>query len=163
VNPISPFGLVLPMTLENLMPGEEHGLETTGEWKVMRRWRLEPGYAIEGIHMHMTPTSQDTSSAGHTGGSNPHHSAQLRSRVDLSHGLEGRASAYFVDSLPGFSISSYTHVGGQLIWKWGEQGTFSFVGQDMQQDHQFEFQDYFQSVGANQAERSVYPVIRWGF
>jgi iron complex outermembrane receptor protein len=159
----TPLHLVLPLTYGNLMYGETHGLEISGEWKVMRRWRLAPGYAFEEIHMHTQPGSLDTTSVAIAEGSSPRNSAQLRSIIDLPHGLAWSASADFVDRLAAFDIPSYTRVDTQLTWKWGERGTFSLVGQNLQRDHHFEIQDFTQSVAANQIKRSAYAMIRWSF
>jgi iron complex outermembrane receptor protein len=158
-----PLHLVLPMTFANLLYGEAHGLEISTNWKVTGRWTISPGYAFEEIHMHTEPSSQDTSSVLNAEGSSPRNSAQLRSRIDLTHGLEWNASAYFVDRLTAEGIPAYTRVDTQLTWKWSERGSISFVGQNLQQDHHFEFQDFLHSIDANQAKRSVYAVLRWSY
>lgn len=159
----APLHLIVPLTYGNLMYGEAHGLELATQWKVTGRWSLRPGYAFEEIHMHTRPSSQDTTSAAIAEGSSPRQSAQLRSSLKLSHGLEWSGSAYFVDRLRALGIPSYTRVDTQLTWKWGESGTFSVVGQNLLTDHHFEFQDYLHSIDANQAKRSAYGVIRWSF
>ncbi len=155
--------LIVPMIFGNLMFGEAHGFEISTKWKITDRWSLIPSYAFEEIHMHTEPSSQDTTSAATAEGSSPRHSAQLRSRVTLSHGLEWNASAYFVDRIPSENIPSYTRLDTQIAWNWNEEGTFSIVGQNLQQDRHFEFQDYLHSIDANQAKRSVYAMIRWRF
>lgn len=159
----APPHLILPLTFQNLMHGEAQGLEISTNWKITNRWSISPAYAFEEIHMHTEPTSQNTSSVAIAEGSSPRHSAQLRSRVDLSHGLEWTASAYFVDRLAAENIPSYARVDTQLIWKWSERGTLSLVGQNLQQDRHFEFQDLLQSIDANQAKRSAYAMIRRSF
>jgi len=158
-----PLHLVLPLTFENLLYGEAHGFEISTNWKATRRWTVSSGYAFEEIHMHTEPSSQDTSSASNAKGSSPRNSAQLRSRVDLSHGLEWNASAYFVGRLTAEDVPAYTRVDTQLAWKWSERGSISLVGQNLQQDHHFEFQDFLHSIDANQAKRSAYAVIRWSY
>ena len=60
---------------------------------------LSPGYAFEQIHMHLDAPSQDTSSVFESEGSSPVHSAQLRSHINLRHGIGWDVSAYFVDRL----------------------------------------------------------------
>jgi iron complex outermembrane receptor protein len=159
----APLHLILPLVYDNLMHGEAHGFEISMNWKPSHRWSVSPGYAFEEIHMHTAPTSQDTSSVAIAEGSSPRHSVQFRSQVDLSHGLEWSASAFFVGRLPAENIPAYTRVDTQLTWKWRERGTFSLVGQNLQQDHHFEFQDFLHSVNANQAKRSGYAMIRWSF
>lgn len=159
----APLHLVIPLTYENLMYGEAHGLEISTKWKVSNRWSVSPAYTFEEIHMHTEPTSQDTTSVPIAEGSSPRHSAQLRSRVDLSHGLEWNSSVYFVDRLPYENIPAYARVDSNLTWKWGERGTFSLVGQNLQQGHHFEFQDFHNSIDATQAKRSAYAMFRWSF
>jgi iron complex outermembrane receptor protein len=159
----APLHLVLPLTFDNLLYGEAHGLEISTSWKVTGRLTISPGYAFEEIHMHTEPSSQDTSSAPNAEGSSPRHSARIRSRIDLSHGLEWSASVYFVDRLPAEDIPAYTRVDTQWTWKWSERGSVTLVGQNLQQDHHFEFQDVLHSIDANQAKRGVYGVLRWSY
>jgi iron complex outermembrane receptor protein len=159
----SPMHLVLPLIYENLLDGEAHGFEISTNWKIANRWNASAGYAFEEIHMHTEPTSQDTTSVAIAEGSSPRHSAQLRSRVDLSHGLEWNASAYFVGRFPAENIPSYTRIDTQLNWKLGERGSISLVGQNLLRDHHFEFQDFLHSIDANQAKRSAYAMARWRF
>jgi len=159
----APLHLVVPVTYENLLHGEAHGLEISASWKVLPKWTLSSGYAFEAIHMHTDPASQDASSAAIAEGSSPRHSAQLRSRVNLPHGLVWDTTAYFTDRLSSGNIPSYTRLDTQLTWNWMEQGTISLVGQNLLQDHHFEFQDPTHSIFANQVKRSGYAVIRWRF
>jgi iron complex outermembrane receptor protein len=159
----APLHLVLPLAYGNLLYGEAHGFEISTKWKPMNRWSISPGYAFEEIHMHTEPTSQDTTSAATAEGSSPRNSAQLRSHLDLPHGLTWNASVYFVSRLSAENIPAYARVDTQLAWNWSERGTFSVVGQNLQQDHHFEFQDLLHSINATQAKRSAYAMIRWSF
>ncbi len=157
----APMHLVFPLVYQNLMYGEAHGLEMAVKWKITDRWSVSPGYSFEEIHMHTNPSSQDTTSPMIAQGSSPRHSAQLRSRLDLFHGLEWNSSAYFVDRLAAENIPSYTRVDTQLTWKWSERGTFSLVGQNLLQGRHIEFQDFFHSIDANYAVRGGYAMFRW--
>ena len=109
--------LVLPLTTENLMHGETHGMELAVNWKVTRRWTLNPGYAFEQIHMHLAPTSKDTDSVSEAQGSTPVNAAQLRSHIDLVRGLSWDTSAYFVGRLADPREASYTRLDGGLSWR----------------------------------------------
>ena len=53
------------------MHGETHGFEIAVNWQATHRWTLSPGYAFEEIHMHLAPTSQDTTSVDGAEGSSP--------------------------------------------------------------------------------------------
>jgi len=158
-----PLHLFIPSLFANLMHGEAHGFEISSDWKVMNRWSLSPGYAFEQVNMHAEPGSLDTTSAALNDGISPRHSAQLRSRVDLSHGLAWDAAAYFVGRLPGENIPAYTRIDTQLTWEWSERGTVSLVGQNLQRDHHLEFEDFLQSIVSSQTKRSGYAMIRWRF
>jgi hypothetical protein len=68
------------------------------------------------LHMHLAPTSLDTTSVAEAEGSSPVHSAQLRSHVTLPRGLSWDASVYFVDRLADPSVPWYTRVDTQLTW-----------------------------------------------
>ena len=110
-------------------------------WKVTDRWMLSPGYAFEQIHMHLDATSQDTRSGLDAEGSSPVHSAQLRSHVDLIHGISWDASAYFVDRLKSEDVPSYTRLDTGLTWRWTEELSMSVVGQNLAKDRHLEFVD----------------------
>ena len=96
-----PPALSCPSRLANLMYGTTEGGEISANLKLTDRWTLSPGYAFLEMHLHTKPSSQDTTSVAEFEGSSPQHQAQLRSHVDLSHGLSWDANAYFVSALAG--------------------------------------------------------------
>jgi iron complex outermembrane receptor protein len=159
----APAHYVIPLTYGNLMYGETQGLEISGAWKVANRWTLNPGYAFEEIHMHLRPTSQDTTSVPGTEGASPHHSAQLRSKVDLPLGLTWDTSAYFVDRLTDPVEPSYTRLDSQLSWKFSEGGSLSIVGQNLTQGRHAEFPDSSLSAQTTLVKRSAYVKLSWQF
>ncbi|MGA9884989.1 MAG: TonB-dependent receptor [Candidatus Acidiferrales bacterium] len=155
-NTPAPPHLVVPTTYENLMHGETHGFEISANWRPARRWTLSPGYAFEEIHMHLAPTSQDTTSVAGAQGASPTHSAQLRSHVRLWRGLDWDASAYFVDRLTDPVVPSYTRVDTQVSWSFTEKATISLVGQNLARDHHQEFVDTLYTVQSTLVKRSAY-------
>jgi iron complex outermembrane receptor protein len=158
-----PPHFVMPVTFENLMHGETHGVEVAATWKVMSRWTLNPGYAFEEIHMHLDPTSQDTTSVSAAQGSSPDHSAQLRSRLEFSHGLTWDTSAYFVGRLTDPSEPSYTRLDTQLSWKFSEGASISLVGQNLVKNLHEEFVDSTGSARTTLIKRSAYVKFEWRF
>jgi iron complex outermembrane receptor protein len=158
-----PPHLIIPITYENLMHGETHGVEIAVNWQATRRWTLSPGYAFEEIHMHLAPTSQDTTSVSGTEGSSPDHSAQLRSNLALSHGLSWDTSAYFVGRLTDPSEASYTRLDTELSWHFSESASVSFVGQNLLRDLHEEFVDSTGSARATLVKRSAYAKLSWRF
>ena len=159
----APAHFVVASTERNLMYGETHGAEVFGTWKVTSRWTLNPGYAFEEIHMHLLPGSQDTTSVPSAEGSSPDDSAQLRSRVELPHGLTWDASAYFVGRLTDPVEPSYTRVDTQLEWKFTEDGSISLVGQNLAKGEHAEFSDATGSAQTTLIKRSAYIKFTWKF
>jgi iron complex outermembrane receptor protein len=160
--PVPPH-LVLPLIYANLMHGESHGFEIAANWKVASRWTLSPGYEFEQIHMHLKPTSQDTTSVPEAEGSSPVHAAQLRSHLALAHDLSWDASAYFVDRLTDPVIPAYTRFDTGLTWQWNKKSSLRFVGQNLVKDRHEEFVDSTGSAGTTLIKRSAYVEWIWQF
>jgi iron complex outermembrane recepter protein len=159
----APPHLVLPVTYENLMHGEAHGFAAAVNWNATARWTLSPGYAFEQIHMHLDPTSQDTTSVLEAEGSSPVHSAQFRSHLDLAHRVGWDASACFVDHLKSGQIPSYTRLDTGLTWRWTEGLAMSMVGQNLAKDRHLEFVDESGSTRSTLIKRSAYAKFTWQF
>jgi iron complex outermembrane receptor protein len=155
--------LVLPLTTANLMHGESHGMEIAANWKVTRRWTLNPGYAFEQIHMHLAPESQDTTSVSGTQGSSPVHAAQLRSHLDLVRGLSWDTSVYFVGRLADPVEPSYTRLDTGLTWPLGEKINLSLFGQNLLRDRHEEFVDSTGSTMSTLIKRGAYAKVEWRF
>jgi iron complex outermembrane receptor protein len=154
---------VSPFTYKNLMYGGVEGIETFASWKVSNRWTLNPGYAFEEPHMHLRPASQDVTGVPAAQGNSPDHSAQVRSRVELPHGLTWDASAYFVNRLTAPVVPSYTRVDTQFTWQFAEGASISLVGQNLAQDRHLEFIDGLGSVRSALIKRGVYAKFAWKF
>jgi iron complex outermembrane recepter protein len=159
----SPPHLVVPRTFLNLMHGEAHGFEMAVNWKATDRWTLSPGYAFERIHMHLDPVSQDTGSVLNAEGITPVHSAQLRSHLNLAHGIAWDASAYFVDRLRSGTSPSYTRLDTGLTWRLTEGLALSAVGQNLLKDRHLEFLDDSATVRSTLVKRSAYVKLTWQF
>lgn len=159
----APPHLVIPVTYQNLMHGETHGLEVSANWKVTNRWTLAPGYAFEAIHLHLDQTSQDTTSVAAAEGSSPVHSAQLRSHWAVPHGFAWETAAYFVDRLADPNVPSYTRLDSVLSWQFAEKARLSLVGQNLANDHHVEFVDFTGSARTTLIKRSAYAELSWQF
>jgi iron complex outermembrane receptor protein len=157
------------LTYENLMYGESHGVEISANWSVRDWWSLGAGFAPAWEHMHTDPGSLDTQTVLFVQGNAPDHPAQLRSHMDLQHGMTWDVSAYFVDSLvnqgplSNLTIPSYTRLDSGLTWKAWEGITFSVVGQNLLKDHHMEFEDVNGSMQSGQIKRSGYAKLTWRF
>jgi iron complex outermembrane receptor protein len=155
--------LVRPLTFGNKLHGTTEGVELSAKWKVTNRWTLSPGYSFLEMHLHTDSTSLDTTSVADAQGSNPGHQAQLRSHLEMTHGVAWDLSSYFVGALPAQFIPSYTRLDTQLTWKLAERLQINLVGQNLLRDHHPEFNNQFQSVNTSQVKRSAYAKLTWQF
>jgi len=158
-----PLHLVVPQTFQNLMHGEAHGFEIAVNWNASDRWTLSPGYAFEQIHMHLDPTSRDSSSVQDAEGTSPVHSGQLRSHLDLGHGIAWDASTYFVDRLKSAASPAYTRLDTGLTWRLREKLALSVVGQNLVKDRHLEFLDNSGTLRSTLVKRSAYAKLTWQF
>lgn len=124
---------------------------------------MSPGYAFLEMHLHTAPSSLDTTSVAEDQGASPQHQAQLRSHMELSHGLSWDASAYFVSELPVQGVAAYTRIDTQLKWKFAERAEFSLVGQDLLHNDHLESMDEFTIVNSSLIKRSGYAKLTWRF
>jgi iron complex outermembrane recepter protein len=160
--PVPPH-LVLPLTYQNLMHGEEHGIELSAKWKMTDRWTISSGYDFARIHLHADALSQDTEDGPNTEGSDPHMHAQIRSHVDLTPALGWDTSAYFTDRLIFHRVPAYTRVDTGLSWRWTEDVSVSVFGQNLVKDQHLEFIDDNGATRSTLVKRSAYAKISWRF
>lgn len=158
-----PARFVVPITFGNLLYGTTAGGEASANLKLTDRWTLSPGYAFLEMHLHTKASSADDSSVAEYQGSSPQHQAQLRSHMDLSHGLSWDANAYFVSALPAQGVASYTRVDTQLRWNFAERAEVSVVGQNLVRDRHLESLDSLTVVNSSLMKRSAYAKFTWRF
>jgi iron complex outermembrane receptor protein len=159
----SPPLLVIPNSFANKMYGTTGGIEASINWKITDHWTLSSGYSLLKTHLHTDPTSMDTTDVADAEGSSPNHQAQLRSHLELPHGLAWDSNAYFVGPLPAQALPAYTRLDSQLTWQFAEGIQLSIVGQNLLSDHHVEFNDYLSAVNPSRVKRSMYAKIVWHF
>jgi iron complex outermembrane receptor protein len=159
----APARFVVPITFANLLYGTTEGAEISANLKLTDRWTLSPGYAFLEMHLHTQPSSLDTTSVAEDQGSSPQHQAQLRSHMELSHGLSWDADAYFVSPLPIQGVPSYTRIDTQLKWKFAERAEISLVGQNLLHNDHLESMDALTIVNSSLIKRGGYAKFTWRF
>jgi iron complex outermembrane receptor protein len=157
----APPHLVLPYYLRNLAYANNYGSEVFASWNVTSRWQISPGFSFLQMKTGLDPSSSDTSAQASVGYS-PKQQAQLRSTLDLPHGLEWDTSAYFVAALRHGPVPSYTRLDTRLGWRVGEFVEFSVAGQNLLTPRRFEFGDGIQ-VHLTQVQRSIVGKVTWRF
>ena len=159
----APARFLVPITFGNLMHGTTEGGEISANFKLTDRWTLSPGYAFLEMHLHVQPSSQDTTSVAEYQGSSPQHQAQLHSHVELPHGLFWDTDAYFVSKLATQGVPSYTRLDTQLRWRFTEFGELSVVGQNLLRDTHLESMDQLTLVNSSLIKRSAYAKFTYRF
>jgi iron complex outermembrane receptor protein len=159
-NPAPPH-LVLPKVFHNLAFATNYGGEVFATWNATGRWQISPGFSFLQMKIGLAPSSRDTSTQAAVDQS-PKHQAQVRSTLDLPHGLEWDISAYFVGGLRYGPVPSYTRLDSRVGWRPGESLEFSVAGQNLLTPAHIESADGLQ-VHVTQVERSVVGRVTWRF
>jgi iron complex outermembrane receptor protein len=159
----APARYVVPVVFGNEMHGSTAGGEISANLIIADHWTLSPSYALLKMHLRTDPASRDTNSVPDDEGSSPQHQAQLRSHVELSHGLAWDAAASFVSGLAFQRVASYTRLDTQLTWRAAERLEFNLVAQNLLQDHHLESFDAIAIVNSSLVKRSVCAKVVWRF
>jgi iron complex outermembrane recepter protein len=156
-------------TYENLLYGETHGFEILAHAKVTRWWKITPGFAYSGQHLHTRPESQDTQTVAFMEGNSPDELAEVRSEMELSRSLRWEANAYYTGPLTNqgpasdVRIPGYVRLDTGLNWSPWERVTLSVFGQNLLKQQHLEFDDVFGSMQSGQIRRSAYAKVAWRF
>jgi iron complex outermembrane receptor protein len=153
--------LVLPSVFHNLAFATNYCGEVFATWNATDRWQISPGFSFLQMKIGLAPSSRDTSTQASVGRS-PKHQAQLRSMLELPHGLEWDISAYFVGALRNGPVPSYTRLDSRLGWRARESLEFSLAAQNLLTPRHIEFEDGVQ-VHVTQVERSIVGRVTWRF
>ena len=154
-----PGRVIVPFLLRNKLHGETYGVELAADWQPFDWWRVSGTYTF--LQLNLTPDqdSLDTSTAGSTEGSSPHHQVSVRSFVTLPGHVEFDLVWRYVDHLPSQNIDSYHSLDARLGWRPLPHLSVAVVGQNLLTDHHAEFGGG--SSGVTEIERSVYGKVVW--
>lgn len=111
-----PAHVVNPSVFDNNADAEAYGVEVFSKWKPRDFWELNMGFTWFKMHLHLNPTSTDTS-AQFFEGSSPEYRFHIRSYLDLPSNWEFDSALYYVDSLSDLNIDSYVRMDFRLGWK----------------------------------------------
>ncbi len=129
--------VVLPLTVAELVQADTHGVEAVLDWQVQPNWRLQATYSYLSIDgkVPVSPTIRATA----PGGSDPTHSATLRSLYDIGKRVRFDTAVRFVDDLEGAGIDSYVAVDARVSWRATDRLEFAVTGRNLTNDDHFEF------------------------
>jgi iron complex outermembrane receptor protein len=150
--------LVLPLTVDELVQADAHGVETVVDWQVRPNWRLQATYSYLQIKgdVPVGPTIRATA----PGGSDPEHSATLRSLLDIGGRVRLDTALRYVDELVGPNIDSYVAVDARLAWRATDNIELAVTGRNLTNDDHFEFGvDASFATVPTASERSVFATV----
>lgn len=150
--------VILPLTVDELVDADTHGVEAVLDWQVAPNWRLQATYAYLSIDGDV-PVSPDVRASA-PGGADPAHTANLRSLLDISKRLKLDTALRFVDKLDGFGIDSYVTVDARLAWRPDDRFEVAVTGRNLTNDDHFEFgTDPSFSTVPTSVERSLFATL----
>jgi len=159
--PGSPVVVWQTLNYGNGTKAVDYGGEASLNWNATRRWRILPGYSYVHSTIRLNPgiSGQSTSSVWQMF---PQNMVQLRSQMNLVHGLEFDQSLYYTARLPGNSIPGDPRLDLRLSRRFGERTEASLVGQNLQRPRSMEYGNSWGVLGTY-VERSIYGQITWRF
>ncbi len=125
-----PAHTVNPRKFANNMDGEAYGVEMSAQWKALEWWEWNAGFTWFKLHLHLDPSSSDTTSELAEGNS-PEYRFHLRSTMDLTRQVEFDTAMYFVDELSNQKVDSYVRFDARLGWKPTDTVEISLSGQNL--------------------------------
>ncbi|MEM9495216.1 MAG: TonB-dependent receptor [Pseudomonadota bacterium] len=154
--------LVLPLIVDEIAEADTHGVEAVLDWQVQPNWRLQATYSY--LHIDGEVETGPGLTGTPPGGSDPSHSATLRSLLDLNRRVRLDTAVRFVDDLEGFDIDSYVALDARLSWRVTDRLEFSVTGRNLTNHDNFEFGvDRSFSTEPTAVERSVFASINAKF
>jgi iron complex outermembrane recepter protein len=135
----SSTNLIVPFEVRNKAHGETYGAELAARWQATDWWRVDASYTYLQIQLH-APHSKEVS-AEFAERESPHHQVALRSAMNCPQNTEFDWIIRYVDSIPGFGVSSYVTMDVRLAWKPSPNWELSLVGQNLLDNEHREFGD----------------------
>ena len=119
---------------DNSVEGEVYGVELSGQWQVLRNWRLSGSYTFAEIQLHPFPGAPVDSTAfpdGFEAEGEPNHIFNIRSYLNLPHNLEFDTFYYYVSKNTSRAIPEYGRLDIRLGWQPMKNVDLSFVAQNL--------------------------------
>ncbi|MFN0025143.1 MAG: TonB-dependent receptor plug domain-containing protein [Parvularculaceae bacterium] len=162
VTPVPTLHVVLPLTIDELVDADTHGVEAVFDWQVAPNWRLQATYAYLSVDGE-APLSPDVRASA-PGGADPTHTANLRSLFDITKRVKLDTAVRFVDDIDGFAIDSYVAIDTRLAWRPNDKLEIAVTGRNLTDGAHFEFgTDPSFSTVPTSVERSVFASLSGKF
>jgi len=151
---------VIPIQFANDLHGESYGVELSGEWQVVDRWRLSATYTYLEIFLHADDATVLTEDEEER---SPNNQMTLHSALALSHHSDLDLWLRYVDDVTDFDIPDYLTADARVAWRPSPAWEVSIVGRNLLDDRHPEFFSELRDIRAVEVVRSVYGQVRWSF
>jgi iron complex outermembrane receptor protein len=128
---VAPFGLVIPLVLDNTQRAQSYGFELASNWSVTDQWELRGAYSFLQLEL--------LGSSGEAEGLAPTNQFYLQSSHTLSAGWELDLIGRYVDSLPAGGVPAYFVSDIRLAWHYRPNTELFVVGRGLFDDGHREF------------------------
>ncbi len=128
---------VLPLTVDELVNADTHGVEVVVDWQVQDRWRLQGTMSYLEIDGDL-PTAPNVL-VSEPGGGDAAHTMTLRSLYDVTDSLRFDTAVRHSDDLDGFGIGGYTAVDARVEYRLTSQTSLAVTGRNLTDNSNFEF------------------------
>ena len=144
-------------------------MELSGQWQVLRNWRLTGSYTFADTQLHAFPGAPVDDSQGFEAEKEPNHIFTIRSYLNLPHNLELDTFYYYVSKreastppLGAFQpIPEYGRLDVRLGWKPKKNVDLSFVAQNLLEDSHPELTELLEV--SSETQRSFYFKVTLDF
>jgi iron complex outermembrane receptor protein len=156
---IPPDLMLIPSLIENNTSAVSYGFETTATYQMNERWRLFGSYSLFEINVRApTPLAEAAIE-----GSSPHNQIYIRSSWDLASNTQFDLIGRYVDRLTALDVPKYIEMDARLSWQITKTMEASFVGQNLLNNHHFEFDDALGGLSPTAVRRGWYAMLSWTY
>ena len=153
----------VPHVLSNLRKGNTYGFEVSGSYTPFESWKLSGSYSYLRQITRSTAPGKIVFSFPGEDGDNPRNQLQVHSFLTLPHSLEADTSVYYVGTLAGQAVKSYTRLDARFGWRPTHRLELSVAAQNLLDASHYEFKPYWEYLASGKVERSFYGKLTWRF
>ncbi len=128
----------LPYTAQNGIEGQSWGLEFSGTWQPLDRWRLRGGYTYFHKDLWLKPGHTYTDVGIAALGNDPEHQIVIQSILDLPAHFQFDLVGRYVGSLPAPHVDRYFTFDARLAWRYRNL-EIALSGQNLAEKDHIEF------------------------
>lgn len=159
-----PPHLILPVLLTNRASGYTYGVETSADWRVNEKWRLQGNYSFIDMHIHSDSIlRQFDPTTGSANTVSPQHQISARSHYDFSDRLQLNLWLRYVSRINFYRIPGYVTMDARLAYKPKRNIELFIVGQNLFSQNHREFVSDFIPSFPTYIPRGVYAGAEWRF